>query len=276
MKRISLIILSVLILASCGNDEKKAKELLGKAQTSYEQGKLNQAKLQIDSIRVDYKGEVETIKEGVQLMRKINIQENKRTLAYADSLLVIKRAEVDSLLQYFSFNKEEGIEDMGHYLHKRLTIERNIERCYIRPQVNEYGDLSLASVYYGPREIKHTGLKMAIGDGSTAETMVVPFDGGRNYRFNENGNFSEIVTYNQEALNNIADFVLQYKDQRIKVYYTGGSSYIIYLDDVTKNAIADSYALAIALSDVTRLQQEAKIAGEKINFLERKVAEQGV
>ncbi len=261
------------MLASCGNEEKAAKELLSKAQASYAQGRLNQAKMQIDSIRMNYKGEVETIKEGIQLMRKVNIQENKRTLAYADSLLVIKRAEVDSLVQYFTFNKEEGVEDMGHFLHKRLTIEGNVERCYIRPQVNEYGELSLVSVYYGPKEIKHTGLKMSIGDGSEAETLVVPFDGGRNYRFSDNGNYSEIVTYNQNAMNNIADFVLQYKDQRIKVNYSGGNPYIIYLDDVTKNAITDSYALAIALSDVTRLQQEAKIAGEKINFLERKVAE---
>ncbi len=273
MRHLSALCFAVImLLTACQSEEQKAQQIIAKAQQSYQTGQYNQAKIEIDSMRRHFPNEFDAIREGLQLMRKIELKENQRTLQFADSILAIRRVQADSLFQYFTFNKEAGIEDMGHFTPKRLTVERNVERNYIRAQVNEYGDLTLSSVYYGPRQINHTGLKMEIGDGSNAQTLAVAYDGGRNYRFKDNDHYSEIVTYDAKAQNGLVDFITHYNKERIKVRYTGGSSYIIYLDDVSKQAIQDASALSFVLSEITRLQQEQKIASEKISFLETKIA----
>ncbi|MGL4292295.1 MAG: hypothetical protein ACRCSQ_01745 [Bacteroidales bacterium] len=273
MKIIILFISTILLFASCNNSKEKASLLLEEARDMFESGALNQAKLRIDSMRSTFPKEFDLINEGRQLMREIELKENERNLAYADSLLIIKLAEAEELKKGFVFDKAEGYEELGNYIPKGLTVERNIERNYIRTGVNEYGEMYIASVYFGKGNINHTGIKVEVKDGSHAQTLSIPYDGGNNYRFSDNGNQSEIVTYKKEKDNGVAGFINHYKNERIKVSYTGGKPYVIYLDDQSKKAIINTYELAMVLSDITRLGQEKKVAEGKIAFLKKRILE---
>lgn len=264
---------AALLLAACSNNTEKASLLLEEARDLYTAGSLNQAKIRIDSMRNTYPKEFDMVNEGRQLMRQIELKENERNLTYVDSLLIVKKAEAEILKKDFTLEKADGYEELGTYIPKGLSVERNVERNYIRTGVNEYGDMYIASVYFGKGNINHTGIRVEIKDGSNAETIAVPYDGGTNYRFSDNGNQSEIVTYKKEKENGVINFINHYHDQRIKVTYTGGKPYIIYLDDVSKKAILKTYELAMVLSDVTRLGQEKKVAEGKIEFLKKRIQE---
>lgn len=264
------------LFSACSNNGDKAAQLLSEARASYETGSLNKAKIQIDSIRSTYPKEFKVIKEGIQLMREIELKENERTLNYTDSLLVVKKVEAEELAKDFVLVKDTAYEELGNYVLKGMTVERNVERNYIRTGVNEYGEMYIASVYFGGRNINHTGIRVEVKDGSNAETQAIPYDGGRNYRFTDGGNKTEIVTYKQGSDNGVINFINHYKEERIKVTYTGDKPYVIYLDDLSKKAIVKTFELATVLSDITRLQQENKVAAGKVEFLKKRIAEKAM
>lgn len=201
MKKLAICItLIAAILTGCNGDEKAAQARLDKARAMYENNEFFGAKNEIDSIRTLYPKEVKVLKQGLTLMRQVEVKEAERNIAFCDSLLPIKLEEVEGLKKGFAFEKDSVYEEIGNYIWKQQTIERNVQRCYVRCGVNEEGEMYLASVYYGGRPIEHTGIKLSLKDGQFAETASIPYDGGLNYRFKDMGSTTEVVTYQGGAL----------------------------------------------------------------------------
>ena len=103
------------------------------------------------------------------------------------------------------------------------------------------------------------------------QTDVIEYDGGRNYRFSDNGNKSEIVTYKKGADNGVIAFIAANSKERIKITYLGDKKYVMYLDETTKSNIAKYYDFANVLSDILRLTQEKNIANIKIEYLKKRI-----
>ena len=62
------------LLGACGNsDEKKAQVFLQAAESAWQAGDYNSAKLQIDSVRILYPKAFEARKQGVKLMQKVEL-----------------------------------------------------------------------------------------------------------------------------------------------------------------------------------------------------------
>ena len=59
-------------------------------------GKFNEAKLQIDSIRTQYPKAFDVRKEGIALMQQIDLAEQQRSLAYLDSTLAVQQQLVEA------------------------------------------------------------------------------------------------------------------------------------------------------------------------------------
>ena len=242
MKKLAICItLIAAILTGCNGDEKAAQARLDKARAMYENNEFFGAKNEIDSIRALYPKEVKVLKQGLTLMRQVEVKEAERNIAFCDSLLPIKLEEVEGLKKGFAFEKDSVYEEIGNYIWKQQTIERNVQRCYVRCGVNEEGEMYLASVYYGGRPIEHTGIKLSLKDGQFAETASIPYDGGLNYRF--------------------------------KVEYTGGKPYIIYMADADKKAIVNTFNLATVLSDIKSMNTLKEKSEKKIAYLKNKLEE---
>ena len=269
MKKSAICItLATLALAGCNNDEKNAQARLDNARSMYEQNEFFAAKNEIDSIRILYPKEFKVIREGLTLMRQVEQKEAERNLAFCDSLIPVKQQELEGLKKGFNFEKDSAYNEIGNYVSKQQTIERNIQRCYIRSGVNEKGEMYLASVYFGGKPINHTGIKLSIQDGLFAETPAIPYDGGLNYHFKDLGNTTEVVTYQGEKCEDAVKFIFANKEKRIKVEYTGGKPYILYIADADKKAIASTYELAVVLSDIEKLTKEKEKATKKLAYLE--------
>lgn len=272
MKKYLLGLVFVSLMASCGNSGEEAKARLAKAQAMYENNELFAAKNEIDSIRTLYPKEFDVLKETLSLMRLVETKENERTIAFCDSLLPVKQQELEVLKKDFILEKDSLYEETGNYIWKQQTIEKNINRSYVRSGVNEKGEMYLASVYFGGSPINHTSMKLSTKDGMFAETGIVPYDGGLNYRFKDLGNTTEVVTYKAEKGEEAIKFISSNEKERIKVEYTGGKPYTIYLADGDKKAIVTTYAFAIVLSDINRMTKEKEKSERRLAYLKQKTA----
>ncbi|MDR1939162.1 MAG: hypothetical protein LBQ73_11795 [Tannerellaceae bacterium] len=261
----------VLTLAGCGSREKEARAMLDNAKVLYENYDFIAAKNEMDSIRARYPKEVKVLKETLELMRKVELKEAERNIAYCDSLLPVRQEEAAEAVKGFSFEKDSVYEDLGKYIRQRKTLERNVERTYIRYGVNEKGEMYLTSVYFGSQPINHTGIKVSTKDGLFAETASIPYDGGVNYRFKDEGNTSEIVNYQGENGIDAIKFIYANAKERIKVDFTGGKPYGIYLEEADKKDLAATYDLANILSEIHGLTIEREKSLKKKAYLEGKL-----
>lgn len=272
MKKSAICIaFAAITLAACNQTEKEAQARLDNARSMYERNEFFAAKSEIDSLRALYPKEYKVLKEGLALMRQVELKEAERTIAFCDSLLPIKIEEAETLKKGFAFEKDSVYEEIGNYIWKQQTIERNVQRCYIRSGVNEKGEIYLASVFYGGAPINHTGLKVSTPDGQFAETASIAYDGGVNYRFKDLGKTTEVVTYKGEKGLDAAKFIATNVKERIKAEYTGGKPYTLYIADGDKKAIAATYDLAIVLSDLENLIKEKDKSTNRIAYLKNKL-----
>ncbi|RHJ80642.1 hypothetical protein [Parabacteroides sp. AM08-6] len=272
MKKSAICIALVAVtLTGCNSSGKKAQARFDQAKTLFEQKEYSAAKSQLDSIRALYPKEIKVLKAGLTLMRQIEMKEAERNIAFCDSLLPIKQEEMKELQKGFVFEKDSVYDEIGRYVSKLQTIERNIQRCYVRSGVDETGEMYLASVYFGGKPINHTGIKLSTPNDLFVETPSIPYDGGLNYRFKDMGNITEVVTYKGENCKDAADFIYNNQNERIKVEYTGGKPYILYLADSEKKAIAATYNLAIVLNDINKMTKEKDKSIKKIAYLKSKL-----
>ena len=80
MKKLIAGLCVTMLLASCGNDaEKKASEKLSAARSAFAQGDYNEAKLQIDSIKILYPKAFDARREGIKLMQQVELKEQQQT-----------------------------------------------------------------------------------------------------------------------------------------------------------------------------------------------------
>jgi hypothetical protein len=271
MKHFYWILPAVFLLAGCSSREKEAKAKLEQAKALYESEELAAAKNEIDSLRAWYPAEVKTLREALSLMRLIELKEAGRNIAYCDSLLPLRQAEAREAIRSFVFEKDSVYETVGHYIRKQQTVERNVERSYIRCGVNEQGEMYLASVYFGNRPIHHTAIRLSVRNGLFAETASIPYDGGLNYRFQDEANTSEIVHYKDPNGRDAIQFIYAHARERIRVDYTGGTPYTVYMEEADKKALVYTYDLAAILSDVHSLNLERDKAQKKKSYLKGKL-----
>ena len=270
-EKIALIAITILLFAGCGKT-KEARAHLAEAKKLYEIHNFEEAKKAIDTIRVRYPREIGVLKESLLLMRLVERGESERNIAYCDSLTPIRLEEAEKLKKGFVLEKDTVYVDVGNYVWQQQTVERNVERSYVRCGVDEKGEIYLTSVYFGNRAINHTGLKLSAPDGTYAETAPIPYDGGMNYRFIDLGNTTEVVTYKSEKCIDVVNFVYNAGDRvRVKADYTGGASFSLYLSENDKQAIKATWDLAAVLSDIEAMRKEKARATQIIMYLDEKL-----
>lgn len=266
------ILLIIPLLAGCG-ESREARQRLDEATALYENKQFAAAKSIIDTINIRYPREIAVRKEALTLMRLTERGECERNIAYCDSMLPLYTAEAETLKKTFVFEKDTAYDETGRYVPPAMTIERNVERSYIRCGVNEEGEMYMASVYCGISPLNHTGLKLSTRDGLLAETPSIPYDGGLNYRFKDQGNTTEVVTYSGEHCKSIAGFFYAIDErERIKAEYTGGKPFSLYLSDADKKNIRATCELAAVLSEITAMQKEIIRAEKKIRLIDGKLS----
>ena len=132
-----MIIAAVLFLTGCGNNEKEqAAQLIETARTHFQQGALDAARADVDSLRKQFPNVVEARKAALKLHQEIELKAAQNELAVTDSLLQIANQELDALQKQVDQHKK-ALKATPEEL-TRLTMTR-IRRDSIRTQFETLG-----------------------------------------------------------------------------------------------------------------------------------------
>ena len=267
-KKLIVGLCATLVLASCGNDaEKKANERLTTARTAFEQGDYNEAKLQIDSIKILYPKAFDARREGISLMQQIELKEQQQSLVYLDSILQTKQKEFESIKNKYVLEKDAEYQQTGNYFWPTQTVEKNLHRSFLRFQVNEQGVMSMTSIYCGGSNLHHFAVKVIAPDGSFAETPASK----DSYETTDLGEKIEKADYKMGADGNVMGFLYLNRDKNIKVEYIGDRKYTTTMTSADRQALAGIYELSQLLSSIEQIKKEQEEANLKIQFVTKKI-----
>lgn len=269
MKRLLFGLCSLFLLSACGNQaEEKAGQLLEKARQSFQCGQYNEAKIQIDSIKVLYPKAYETRRQGIYLMQEIELKEQQNSLAYLDSMQTQYEQKLSAIRDRYVFEKNEEYQQIGQYLWPTQTVEKNIHQTYLRFQVNERGVMSMTSVYCGS-PIHHTSVKVSAPDGTFAETPV----SADSYETTDLGKALEYGDYQLGTDGNVIEFICLNKNKNLKVEYRGDHKFTTTMrltDRQAASAVYELYTILAALENIRKEQEEAQL---KVRFITQKMTE---
>ena len=270
MKKIIILACLCSALIACENTKKKAALKLAEARAAFEVGNYNEAKMQIDSIKILYPKAFDIRRQGIYLMQEVELKEQQKTLEYLDSMLAVKQQEFEAVKGKFVLEKDTAYQRIGHYLVPAQVIERNLHRSFLRFQTDETGLVSLTSIYCGSYNIHHTAVKVIAPDGNFAETSV----SRDSYETTDLGEHIEKADYKLGEDGGVIAFVAANKDKNLRVDYTGERSYTTHMLPADCQAAFDIYELGKTLSSITEIKKNIEEANQKIQFIQKKMTEQ--
>ena len=105
MKRL-IIILAAVWLVACGESPQEQAELLARQAAEFcEDGRLDEARTLIDSLRRTFPDIVEARKAALRLHQDVELKIAQQELARTDSVLVVVNRQLDSLQQQVDAHK---------------------------------------------------------------------------------------------------------------------------------------------------------------------------
>ena len=282
-KLLPLLVLSTVII-SCGeNIEEKAGKHLDNAKEAFSEGNFNLAKQEIDSIKILYPKAIETRRQGLKLMQQVEEAEQLRTIEYEDSMIAAAKAAFEKIKPNYVFEKDERYQDIGLYTIKSQATTRNVDRNYIRGQVDEMGRMTLVSHYRGSSYIHHDQLRLSVGE----EYVETPVSDVR-HEFTDLGVYYERLSFIDGNDGGAAAFIKAKKDENITytLYRKTGpdSRRSVYsnlrLNKDDRYAIASLYDLAQILQSLEEHKKLRDEAQRHLQFIRSKMkddsAEEGV
>ena len=270
MKKIGLSAFWALaLLTGCSDGgEKQAQLHLQKAEQALLSENFSEAKMQIDSIKVLYPKAFEARKQGIKLMQQVDLKEQTKTLAYLDSAMQVKQAQLDSIKGNFVFEKDTAYQDIGNYFYPTQTVEKSLDRSFLRGQVNELGEMSLTSIYCAGGQLHHTSVKVSVGD-LFAETPMSK----DSYETTDLGKTIEKSDYKVGEDGGVVGFVIANQDKNIQLQFIGDKTYRTAMQKNDRKAIVELAELARILSGMEEIRKQQKEASLKIQFVSRKIEE---
>ena len=258
-----VVAISQTILSACGPTQpQQAAKKIALAEALLAKGDTSNSLLYLDSVSVLYPKALAEAKSALQISNRIYLSK----LMKQRENLVAAKSMINSLMK--EFNPEKGEFDKStNYVYNNQGINKTWSHSFIQVVVNENGDLTLSSNYYGEQWINHTSIIIG-GDGLTAKTDSVPLDNVNNHHSEFSGSNWEKVTYNGSHADKVIALIAANSDKKLKSTFKGKTSYIIWLEESDKKAIKTAYDLSRAI--------KVKTASEKkIPVLEKKMKSDG-
>ena len=266
-----VVFASCLLLIACSSDDKAAQQRLDKARELFRQGDYTLAKQEIDSMKTLYPKAFDRIKESFVLVDSIRYAENTEMIAACDSLMAAYMPVIDSMKQYFIYQRNKEYQETGFFIPKEGYTGDKLSYTTLRSGVDEKdGKIYIESVFIGNQI--HNQIKVSTKDGSFAESLPVT-DEGFNFRFSELGKQFEVIKFagKNDNDNGVAQFVYANEDKPITVTLSGGSKNTYTLPQNSKKAIVKALDLSVMMTQMDSLKTEKEKALYKLQYLKDKV-----
>lgn len=258
---------AALFLFSCVSKvEDPADALLSRARVEYENGKYNNTRVLLDSIKIVSPKAYKTLREAEKLRREAMKKECERNVVFYEDALQSLTATRDSIAAEFDFNFDKRYQNKGYYTVPSQAMAQNVYNNFLRASVHEDGAMYLTSFYRG-KSIRHKSVKLSAGD--TYVSCDKPFlernykDLGvnnerRDYKYGEDGGLIEFVLLTEGA---------------IEVELSGANGKANYtLRPADAAAIRKAYELSLAIHAVKRAEDLLGEARYMLDFLKKSEA----
>lgn len=265
-KGIAYAIVALLMFSCVSNVEEPAQDLLSRARVEYENGKYNNARVLLDSIKIVSPKAYKTLREAEKLRRQAMIKENERNVTFLEEELQSLIAVRDSLAAGFDFNFDKRFQNKGYYTVPSQAMAQNVYNNFLRASVHEDGAMYLTSFYRG-KAIRHKSVKLLLGD--TYVSCDKPFlernykDLGvnnerRDYKYGEDGGLVDFIVAAQGVIE------VEISGAKERVNYTLRSSDAV--------AIRKAFELSQAIQAVKKVEEMLDEARYMLDFLKRSEA----
>ena len=249
------------------NPEQEADNLLREVQTLIDNGSWRNALVLIDSIHETYPDLKNQRNRAKSLSDSITYLEAQRTATYLDTLLPPLLDQVDKLIeQKFMYEKNDKYENNGRFVHRLLSTDKNTSRNFIQAYVRDDRMTIVKSYYYGNKPVTQKSVTLL------AESEQIVFSGS-NHHFTTQGHHEIMTLENDQALS-FLNFIGTHQESRIRVKGSGtdaNSSWIYYLNEKEKNALADTYRLGWLMKDIKQIEEMLDVAKNQILNYEQKL-----
>ena len=258
---------AALFVFSCVSKvEDPAEALLSRARVEYENGKYNNTRVLLDSIKIVSPKAYKTLREAEKLRREAMKKECERNVVFYEEALQSLTATRDSIAAEFDFNFDKRYQNKGYYTVPSQAMAQNVYNNFLRASVHEDGAMYLTSFYRG-KSIRHKSVKLSAGD--TYVSCDKPFlernykDLGvnnerRDYKYGEDGGLIEFVLLTEGA---------------IEVELSGANGKANYtLRPADAAAIRKAYELSLAIHAVKRAEDLLGEARYILDFLKKSEA----
>ncbi len=169
MKKILIVALVAAMFAACGeNAEESAAKLLAEARTAMEQGRYDDGRALIDSLRQTYPTAVEGRRNAIKLENELELTDAKTSLAKADSALAAETATLEAMKKEFVLEKDSKYQAVGYYVSPD-QLAAKMHRTALRAMVNEEGLMVLVSIVHGDK-LQHKTITVASEVGTQFTT----------------------------------------------------------------------------------------------------------
>lgn len=265
MNKLILCICMCGMMLSCKNADKEADATLQAARQAYETGNYNEAKSLIDSIKIVYPKAYETRRKGNDLMKDVVLAEQHERVVYLDSLMAQRQTELEQMKKDFVLEKDTAYQQTGNYFHPSQVVERNLHRSFLRFQTDENGNMSMTSIYCGSQNIHHTAVKVAVADGTYAQTPASK----DSYETSNLDEKIEKADYKAGEDGGVITFICLNNDKNISVKYLGDRTYSTNMSVADRQAAVGIYNLSKLLLSITKIKTEMEEADRKIKFVQQ-------
>ena len=259
----------VLCMTGCHPTEAEcAAALVTDARQRVDSGQWHQARILLDSVHHAYPKQVAVRRQAKALSDSITYLEAQRTLSYNDSLLQGLLPQADALLRSFRYEKNDRYESVGKYVYRLLATSGNTSRNFLQAYICDDRTTVVKSYYFGGTSAQQQAVRL-IADGEEACFR------GTNHRFQSEG-WHEIMTLNSESSLELLNFVSTHLHHRIRVRGEGDGkpkTWVYYLSDTEKSALAQTYQLGILMHDIQQAEQHIHTANAQIRHYEQRVAD---
>ena len=118
----TILMLLMLISFSCSGRGRGATKYLTEAEEAYKAGNYSIAKLKIDSIKTLFPKSFDEINAGFHLMQEVRMAENKRNIAFCDSMLRENYNMLNEMLVRFDYVRDDRYQEFGEYHPRHILI----------------------------------------------------------------------------------------------------------------------------------------------------------
>jgi hypothetical protein len=248
----------LLMLGCAPSQQQLAVNKISVAESCLTKGDTALALLHLDSIPRFYPEAVLEIKRAGKISNQIYTLKINGLFEKKEEMIRI----IESLIKEFTPDKGE-FEKYTNYIHNSQNGEKNWTRSYVQVVVNQMGDLSLMSNYYGSSWINHTSIWLQL-DGITTNTDSVSLDNINNHHNEFNGANWEKVTYRSPQAEKVIETIANNPEKKLRVNFKGKNAFPVWIEETDKKAIKSAWELSKAL--------KVKVAAEKaISELEKKM-----